>query len=68
MKEIEVYIPLQSNANVNEMMEWLEDQSIKLIHASPRHSDNVFGRAMIYGYAFFFTTEEDATAFKLRWL
>ena len=68
MKTIEVYIPIQSSSDLGAMMEWAEEQNIKIRKSMPRHSNNDFGRAMIYGFAFEFEALEDATAFKLRWL
>ena len=68
MEKIEVYIPLLSETNVGGMVEWTREEGIELIKISPRHSENAFSRAMIYGYAFEFETLEDAAAFKLRWL
>ena len=68
MTNIEVYIPLQSSSNLGAMMEWAKEQNIIIKKAIPRHSENAFGRGMIYGFAFEFETMEDATAFKLKWL
>jgi len=67
MTEIIVYIPIDICSNLGLMMEWSTEQGIKIKSARARHSDNDFGRSMIYGYAFYFDDEDDAVAFKLRW-
>ena len=68
MTKIEVYVPLQSCSDLGAMIEWAIEQGITIIRSKTRYSDNDFGRAMIYGFAFEFETMEDAAAFKLRWL
>ena len=64
----EVYISLPSSGGLAEMMEWAADQDVIVKQAIPRHSENAFGRPITYGFTFEFDSEEDATAFKLRWL
>jgi len=64
----EVYIPLPSSPGLAAMMEWAAEQDIIVNQAVARHSENAFGRPITYGFTFEFNVEEDATAFKLRWL
>lgn len=66
--KIEVYIPIKSPSKVGEMMDWAEEEELELLHTKANHSEGAFGRAIIYGFTFVFDNEEDATAFKLRWL
>lgn len=68
MKKIEVYIPIKSSAKIGEMMDWSESEELGLLYTKPKHSEGDFGRPIIYGFTFVFDNEEDATAFKLRWL
>ena len=68
MNLIEVYIPVISEGNVSAMCEWIEESNIECRTLSPRHTENMFGRGHTVGFTFYFECEEDATAFKLRWL
>ncbi len=68
MDLIKVYIPISSETDVSAMCEWTKENDIECKTLSPRHTENMFGRGYTIGFYFYFNKEEDATAFKLRWL
>lgn len=68
MNENEVHIPADNCSNLGAMCDWLVANDIKDARITTKHSENAFGRALIYGFTFEFQTKEDAMAFKLRWL
>ncbi len=68
MELIKVYIPTTSEGDVSAMCEWIKENNIECRSLTPRHSENMFGRGLTVGFFFYFDNEEDAIAFKLRWL
>lgn len=52
---------------IDNALSWCKENDIVVLKFKARHSENVFDRAIIYGFDFFFENEEDAVAFKLRW-
>lgn len=52
---------------IDNALKWCTENNILVLKYNVRHSENSFGRGMIYGFDFFFANMEDATAFKLRW-
>lgn len=68
MELIKVYIPTTSQGDVSAMCEWTKENNIKCRSLTPIHTENMFGRDLTVGFFFYFNNEEDATAFKLRWL
>ena len=53
---------------VDQAITWCADNNILLEKYKPVHTENDFGRAGIIGFNFYFSREEDAVAFKLRWV
>ena len=68
MDLINVYIPITSEGDISIMCEWIKENNIECVRLTPRHTENMFGRGHTVGFTFYFEYEEDATAFKLRWL
>jgi len=68
MDLINVYIPITSEGDISIMCEWIKENNIECVRLTPRHTENMFGRGYTVGFSFYFEYEEDATAFKLRWL
>ena len=68
-KKIEyiVRVPITSCSSASEMCEWTKEHKIECVWR-PLHTENAFGRGFIVGFNFVFVNEEDAIAFKLRWL
>ena len=66
MDMIEVYVESDTFI-IDNALEWCNENSLSILKYEQKHSENTFGRAIIYGFVFFFLNEEDATAFKLRW-
>lgn len=65
-----VIIPVKSCSNsesVYDMCEWTKEHNIRCIWRT-RHTEGNFGRAVLVDFAFIFASENDAMAFKLRWL
>lgn len=54
--------------NITNALSWCKENNISIIRYWTLHSENTFGRGIIYGFRFSFMTKEDAVAFKLRWL
>jgi hypothetical protein len=52
---------------ISDAMIWCVDNNILITRHKMLHSENTFGRGIIYGCNFYFTNNEDAAAFKLRW-
>ena len=65
--EYVVRVPVSSCSSAADMCEWTEEHEIKCIWRA-LHTENAFGRGYVVGFNFLFESEEDATAFKLRWL
>ena len=68
MNENKVYIPIKICSNLGMMCDWLGENGIREVIIKTNHSENAFGRALVFGFTFAFQAEEDAMAFKLRWL
>lgn len=68
MNENNVYIPIKICSDLGTMCDWIGENKIKEVEIVTNHSENAFGRALIFGFIFKFQTKEDAMAFKLRWL
>ena len=52
---------------VAEMFDWTEEHNMKCEY-NVLHSESTFGRPLISGFVFSFENEDDAAAFKLRWV
>lgn len=68
MDLIKVYIPITSQPDISVMCEWIKENDVECRSLAPKHTENVFGRGYTVGFTFYFENEEDAIAFKLRWL
>ena len=68
MNENKVYVPIDICSDLGMMCNWIGENKITEVGIATKHSGNAFGRALIYGFTFTFQNEEDAMAFKLRWL
>lgn len=53
--------------SVSEMLGWTEEHNMKC-ECKILHSESAFGRPLIAGFDFTFENEDDAAAFKLRWV
>ena len=61
-----IYIPTAKGTSAWNMCHWAMEQGI--IHQwQVRDTENAFGRGHIVGFVYYFQTEEDLAAFKLRW-
>lgn len=67
MDIIEVII-LDREFKITDSLLWCAESSIIISSYKVLHSENTFGRGIIYGFKISFITEEDAVAFKLRWI
>lgn len=70
MLKYEVFVPmslLTSAQKSYDMCQWAKDHKI-YCELFPEQKQNAFGRYQFVGYCFRFIHEEDAVAFKLRWL
>lgn len=65
--DIEVFIGSGESHIFDEASMWCKENDIIILSYNVLHSENVFDRAIIYGFIFSFENMEDATAFKLRW-
>lgn len=64
-----VFIHVNIGTNfIDQAVTWCAKNNIMLDKYVPIYFKNTFGGAMITGFDFYFTNEEDAVAFKLRWL
>ena len=61
-----IYVPSKRGISAWSMCEWAKEQGINYNWAI-RDTENAFGRGHVVGFVYFFETEEDLAAFKLRW-
>jgi len=65
--DVEVKI-IEKEFKLSDSLSWCEESNISIVNYKTLHSENAFGRAIIHGFKFKFLSEEDAIAFKLRWI
>ncbi len=53
---------------IDQAIKWCKENDIKWEKYEPIHEKNWIGREIIKGFYFYFNNEEDAMAFKLRWI
>ena len=63
---IEVYVESDTFI-INNALKWCNENDLPVLKYERKYSEKTFGRAIIYGFVFFFSNKENATAFKLRW-
>ena len=66
--EYVVRIPVSSCSSPADMCDWTIEHGLECVQWQAMHTENAFGRGKVVGFSFVFTCEEDAAAFKLRWM
>jgi len=67
MELIKVSVGSDTNLVDNSII-WCKENNINFEKYEPIHKSNKFDRDIIVGFIFYFLAEEDAFAFKLRWV